>query len=214
MKKDIIRDFVAVVFFLGADYKQKFQPQFLGKILTVVSMVILTVIFLALSQHYGVFKFGFKDALDLQEILPIMGALLLVILIGYGIAAILSGGLILIPPMMMWFYISDKYGSKQHIINVFLFALCTTFSLYASNLVNIFEHLSGEVYHNTNSWGQAFEVFYSWVIMFGTWFVFLWLSGISKAWTHTVKEMIDLETAANSKKQKTTQNVKKRQIKS
>lgn len=201
MKKGIIRDFGEVLFFLGADYKQKFQKQFLGKIFTVVAMLVLTAIFAFMAVHYGVFKIALNDEIDWQTALIIFGGLLFVFLVAYGIAAVFTGGVIVIPIMYLLAYIDENYGKKQHIINVFLFALCAAFALFTTNLVHIFEHLCGVNYHNmTNNLGHNLEAVFSMMVVFATVGIFGWLSGISKAWTYAVKEMVALEEAKAQRK--------------
>jgi hypothetical protein len=182
MKKGIIRDFGEVLYFLGADYKQKFQRQLLGKIFTVIAMTVLTAIFAFMAAHYGVFKIGLNDEIDWQTALIIFGGLLFVFLVAYGIAAVFTGGVIVIPIMYLLAYIDENYGKKQHIINVFLFALCAAFALFTTNLVHIFEHLCGVSYHNmANNLGHNLEVMFAMMVVFATVGIFGWLSGISKA---------------------------------
>ena len=209
MKKDIIRDFVEVLCFFGADYKQRFKKQFVCKIFTIIALIGLTVVFATLSVHYGI------------SVVKLAGVITLIALIVGVLTMFLSGGQILTPLMMMWFYISDKYGSKQHIINVFLFALCAAFVFYSLNLINIFEYLLGETYRNTvNNWGKFAEALFVLIVMFGSIGIFGWLSGISEAWTYAVKEMIDFEKVnskktKNSKKRKTAKKkLKKHKVKS
>ncbi len=220
MKKDIIRDFVEVLFFFGADYKQRFKKQFVCKIFTIIALIGLTVVFATLSVHYGIPDFRLNDEIDWISVIELAGVITLIALIAGVLTMFLSGGLILMPPMMMWFYISDKYGSKQHIINVFLFALCAAFMFFSVNLINIFEYLSGETYRNTvNNWGKFTEALFSLIVMFSTVGIFSWLSGISEAWTYAVKEMIDFEKVnskktKNSKKRKTAKKLKKHKVKS
>ena len=215
MKKDIIRDFVEVLFFCGADYKQRFKKQFVCKIFTIIALIGLTVVFATLSVHYGIPDFRLNDEIDWISVIELAGVITLIALIAGVLTMFLSGGLILMPPMMMWFYISDKYGSKQHIINVFLFALCAAFMFFSVNLINIFEYLSGETYRNTvNNWGKFTEALFGLIVMFGSIGIFGWLSGISEAWTYAVKEMIDFEKVnskktKNSKKRKTAKKTKK-----
>lgn len=220
MKKDIIRDFVEVLVFLGADYKQRFKKQFVCKIFTIIALIGLTVVFATLSVHYGIPDFRLNDEIDWISVVEQAGVITLIALIAGVLTMFLSGGLILMPPMMMWFYISDKYGSKQHIINVFLFALCVAFMFFSVNLINIFEYLSGETYRNTvNNWGKFTEALFSLIMMFSTVGIFSWLSGISEAWTYAVKEMIDFEKVnskktKDSKKRKTAKKLKKHKVKS
>ena len=201
MKKGIIRDFVEVLFFFGADYKQRFKKQFLGKIFTVIAMTVLTAIFAFMAAHYGVFKIGLNDEIDWQTALIIFGGLLFVFLLAYGIAAVFTGGVIVIPIMCLLAYIDKNYGKKQHIINVFLFALCAAFALFTTNLVHIFEHLCGVNYHNmANNLGHNLEAMFAMMVVFATVGIFGWLSGISKAWTYAVKEMVAIEEAIAQRK--------------
>lgn len=82
-----------------------------------------------------------------------------------------------------------------------LFALCAAFVFYSLNLINIFEYLSGETYRNTvNNWGKFAEALFVLIVMFGSIGIFGWLSGISKAWTYAVKQMVDLEEAKAQRK--------------
>lgn len=201
MKKGIIRNFVEVLLFFGADYQQKFQRQLPGKIFTVIAMTVLTAIFAYMAAHYGVFKIGLNDEIDWQTALIIFGGLLFVFLVAYGIAAVFTGGVIVIPIMYLLAYIDENYGKKQHIINVFLFALCAAFALFTTNLVHIFEHLCGVSYHNmANNLGHNLEAMFAMMVVFATVGIFGWLSGISKAWTYAVKEMVALEEAKAQRK--------------
>ena len=195
MKKTIIRDFVEVLLFIGADYRHKFRKQSIGKAFTVVALIILTAIFASMSIHFGVFKFGFNDAMDFsQSVVGIVGGVIIMLII-FGLAAVLVGATVAMPIADMWFYISERHGKQQHIINVFLFVLCVAFLLYTTNLVHILEHLSGEAYHGVNTLKQIPALLFILTVFFGTWSIFCWLSGISEAWTYTIQQIITMEEA-------------------
>ena len=201
MKKHIIRDFFEVVIFFGADHKRRFYRQFVAKVCVVIAMIGLTSLFAAMAAHFGVFKIGADEAMDWQSALLTIGYGALVVLIVAGLAALFTCGLIVVPIAEMWEYISEKYGAKQHIINVFLFALCAAFFLYTDNLVNILEYLSGETYHGeinadeTIDYGRLGGALFTLISLLASGGIFCWLSGISKAWTHAIKEFIALENA-------------------
>jgi hypothetical protein len=200
MEKGIIRDFFEVLILLGADYKQKFRKQFVCKSLATLALIALTAVFALLSAHYGVFQFGDTSTGDKMTI---FGAIILIFLVSFGLAVVFTGGLIAIPFMKMWSYISENFGKKQHLVNVFLFALCTVFMVFTLNLSNIFEHLSGESWHGENGlYYNLPMLLFGLTVILGSFGLFGWLSGISEAWTHAVKVMTDLEKTENQRKQK------------
>ncbi len=201
MKKHIISDFIEVVLLFGADHKRRFNRQGVAKVFTVMALIGLTAVFAAMATHFGVFKIGADEAIDWSTALAILGSVAIPLIIGLLVATLATGGMILIPIAEMWNYISEKYGNKQHIINVFLFALCVVFFLYTMNLVNILEYLSGESYHGainadgTMHYGRFLTFVFTMITIFTTSGIFCWLSGISKAWTSAVKAIIAIEKA-------------------
>jgi len=201
MKKHIISDFIEVVVLFGADHKRCFNRQGVAKVFTVMALIGLTAVFAAMAVHFGVFKIGADEAIDWSTALALLGSVAVVSIIGLVLVTLATGGLILVPIAEMWGFISEKYGHKQHIINVFLFVLCVAFFLYTMNLVNILEYLSGESYHGainadgTFNYGRFWGFIFIIITIFTTSGIFCWLSGISKAWTHAVKAMIAIEKA-------------------
>ncbi|MEE6206892.1 MAG: hypothetical protein VZR95_02440 [Alphaproteobacteria bacterium] len=191
------------------------NKQVIGKILVVTAMACLTFIFAALSVHYDVFHFRFDDnPIEWTELLLLLGACVVVGIVGLGIACLAAPetAIIFIMPFEIWDYISEKYGKRMHLINVFLLALCLAFIAYTVNLVAILEHLSGEHYRQEPTLGGFLTVFYAWIIVFGTFTVFGWLSGLIDAFGASFKKLAEMDKQcriAQEKKNKKKKRAKK-----
>lgn len=188
----------------------RMNKQVIGKILVVTAMACLTFIFAALSVHYDVFHFRFDDnPIEWTELLLLLGACVVVGIVGLGIACLAAPetAIIFIMPLEIWDYISEKFGKWQHLINAFLLALCFAFIAYAVNLVAILEHLSGEHYRQEPTLGGFLTVFYAWIIVFGTFTVFGWLSGLIEAFGAFFKKLAEIEEQRKAS-QKKKHNVK------
>lgn len=161
------------------------KQQIIGKVLVVAAMACLTIIFAALSVHYDVFAFGFRDTpIQWSELLMMLGVLVLIGFISLGVICVIVPDMavtIYLMPLAVWDNITEKHGKWQHLINAFLLVLSIAFIVYACNLVQILEHLSGEHYRQEATFGGFLAVLYAWVILFGTLAVFGWLSGLADA---------------------------------
>lgn len=168
------------------------KKEIIGKVLVVIAMTCLTFIFATLSVHYDVFTVGFRDTpVEWFDFAVAICAILMVGITGLGIAGAFIPEVveIIFLPFDMWDYISEKYGKRQHLINVLIFVLCLAFVAYAVNLVAILESLSGEHYRQMPTFGGFLAVLYAWVIAIGTMIVFGWLSGLDEATVASLKKI-------------------------
>lgn len=189
------------------------KKEIIGKILVVFAMVGLTFIFAALSVHYDMFAFSYRETpVEWTEMLLGFGIIAFVsaIAIGLGCLFVPQMAMILLMPFEVWDNISAKHGKWQHLINVFLLALCVAFVAYAVNLVTILEHLSGEHYKLMPTFGGFLAMAYAWIIFFGTLILYGWLSGLIDAFIAFFKRCAETEQAYNAEQQKKAERQKKR----
>lgn len=189
------------------------KKEIIGKILVVVAMACLTFIFAALSRHYGVFTFGFREQpAEWTEVLLGFGIIAFVGIVSIGIGCVFMPqmAMILLLPFEVWNNISEKHGKWQHLINVFLLALCAAFVAYAINLVTILEHLSGEQFKLMPTFGGFLAVLYVWVIFIGILVLYGWLSGLTDAFIAFFKKCAEAENTYNEEQQKKAKRQEKR----
>ena len=194
------------------------KKEIIGKILVVFAMTCLTFIFAALSQHYDVFAVSYRETpMEWSEMLLGFGVIIFVsaVAIGLGCLFIPQMAMILLLPFEVWDNISKKYSKWQHLINVFLLALCIAFVAYAINLVTILEHISGEHFKQMPTLGGFLAALYAWVILFGTIIIYGWLSGLTDALIVFFKKCAEAERkyAENQKKQAERQEKRREQTK-
>lgn len=182
------------------------KKEIIGKVLTVAAMTFLTFIFAALSVHYDTFAVGFHETpvswMDLITGLAVLAIVVLAVL-GVGCMLIPQMSILLLLPFEVWDEISEKYSKWQHLINVFLLALCIAFVAYAVNLVTILEHISGEHFKQMPTLGGFLAGMYVLVILLGTMVIYGWLSGLTDALIVFFKKCAEAERkyAENQKKQ-------------
>ena len=184
------------------------KREIIGKILTVCAMACLTFIFAALSVHYDVFAFGYREpAAEWTEILLGFGIIAFVSAVALGLGCLFTPqmAMVLLLPFEVWDNITEKYGKWQHLINVFLLALCAAFVAYSVNLVTILEHLSGEQFKQMPTLGGFLAVMYAWVVLFGTIILYGWLSGLTDALIAFFKMCAEAEEEYNAAQKKTAE---------
>ncbi len=182
------------------------KREIIGKVLVVMAMAFLTFTFAALSVHYDTFAVGFRETpMEWSEMLLGFGVIIFVstVAIGLGCLFIPQMAMILLLPFEVWDNISKKYSKWQHLINVFLLALCIAFVAYSVNLVTILEYLSGEHFKQMPTFGGFLAGMYVLVILFGTTIIYGWLSGLTDALIVFFKKCAEAERkyAENQKKQ-------------
>lgn len=189
------------------------KKEIIGKVLVVVAMAFLTFTFAALSVHYDTFAVGFRetpvswfDALTGLCVIIVAG----LVPLGLGCAFIPQVGILLLLPFEVWDEISEKYSKWQHLINVFLLALCIAFVAYAVNLVTILEHISGEHFKQMPTLGGFLAGMYVLVILFGTMIIYGWLSGLIDALIVFFKKCAEAERKYAADRQKQAERQAKR----
>ena len=191
------------------------KKEIIGKILVVSAMVCLTFIFAALAEHYDVFTVGFRETpLVWPDTLIAVGAVVFCFVVALGIGCMLAPPLamVLLMPFEVWDNISKKHGKWQHLINLFLLALCVAFVAYTINLVTILEHLSGEHFKQMPTFGGFLAVLYAWVIVIGTIILFGWLSGLTDAVIAFFKHCAEVETERRHEQEKLERKREKRRL--
>lgn len=175
-------------------------------------MTCLTFIFAALSVHYDVFAPAFRDVpIEWTEMLLVFGIIAFVGIVTIGLACAFfpQMAMILFLPFEVCDNITKKYGKWQHLLNVFLLALCVAFAAYAVNLVAVLEHLSGEHFKQMPTLGGFLALMYAWVIVFGTMILFGWLSGLTDALIAFFKTCAEAEESYNAEQKKKAERQKK-----
>ena len=189
------------------------NKEIIGKISVVIAMACLTFIFAALSRHYGVFAAGFREQpLVWTDSLIAIGAVVFCCVVALGIGCIVAPqmAMVLLMPFEVWHNITEQHGKRQHFINVFLLALCIAFVAYATNLVTILEHLSGEHFKQMPTFGGFLAGLYALVIFIGTVILFGWFSGLTDALSKFFKKCAEVEQEQIAEAQKQEQKREKR----
>ena len=191
------------------------NKEIIGKNMVAVTMTCLTFIFAALAEHYDVFTVGFRETpLVWPDALIAVGAVVFCFVVALGIGCMVAPpiAMVLLMPLEVWKNISEKHGKWQHLINLFLLALCVAFVAYAINLVTILEHLSGEHFKQMPTFGGLLAVFYAWIIAIGTIILFGWLSGLTDAVIAFFKRCAEAEAERRHEQEKLERKREKRRL--